>query len=255
MLLQNQKLKPVLYLFLSALSLSSFHPIHNGKNPISSSGQGFAVVELFTSEGCSSCPPADEAVGKLGGWKKNVYVLSFHVDYWNQLGWIDKYSDPAYSIRQQEYGILLHLNNIYTPQIVVNGKVQFVGSNETQLKETIEESIAEIPELEIHLKVLQETYHRIPVKLISDGKAGLKLNLALVQNSAKDFVQRGENKGKTLSHFFVVRNFKVLPDQKGSNTFYLDIPQGLRSSDCTVIAFLQNSASGHIIAATGSSIP
>src|SRR5580692_11082645 len=100
--------------------------------------EGFVLVELFTSEGCSSCPPADEAVGRLKGWKKNVYVLSFHVDYWNYLGWKDVFSNAAYSTRQQNYGDLFHLNSIYTPQIVVNGKAQFIGSDETALRSTIE---------------------------------------------------------------------------------------------------------------------
>src|ERR1700688_4626798 len=75
--------------------------------------EGFALVELFTSEGCSSCPPADEAVGRLKGFEKNVYVLSFHVDYWNNFGWKDIFSNPAYSTRQQEYGSFFHISNIY----------------------------------------------------------------------------------------------------------------------------------------------
>jgi hypothetical protein len=218
-------------------------------------GPGFAVVELFTSEGCSSCPPADEAVGRLKGFEKNVYVLSFHVDYWNNLGWKDVFSDPAYSRRQQQYGTFFHLSNIYTPQIIVNGKVEFVGSEESRLRKTIEESILEIPKTEIHIKVLQEINHKIPVSVSSDGNKGFRLNLALVQNFASDFVQRGENKGKTLSHFFIVRDFKVLSNTKVSNKFFLNMPTGLQSSNCTVVAFLQDSNSGHVIAATGSIIP
>src|ERR1700730_2635559 len=103
--------------------------------------EGFAMVELFTSEGCSSCPPADEAVGRLNGWKNNVYVLSFHVDYWNYLGWKDIFSDPSYSKRQQDYGSVFHLSSIYTPQIIINGKVQFAGSDESRLRKEIEESL------------------------------------------------------------------------------------------------------------------
>src|SRR5450755_4615290 len=235
-----KQLKKILYisfLLIAYIFFKSYYPIHRGKNKFAM--EGFAVVELFTSEGCSSCPPADEAVGRLNGWKKNVYVLSFHVDYWNNLGWKDVFSNPAYSSRQQEYGSYFHLSNIYTPQIIVNGKVQLVGSEEALLRKTIEESIAEIPKEEINVKVLHETNHKIPVSITSDGNPEFKLNLALVQNFASDFVQRGENKGKTLSHFFIVRDFKVLPNS--SNTFYLDTPPGLRSSYYTVIAFLQNS--------------
>ncbi len=246
--------KSVFYFLMPAFFYSSGTIAYKEKKQFNT-GPGFAVVELFTSEGCSSCPPADEAVGRLKGFEKNVYVLSFHVDYWNNLGWKDIFSDPAYSSRQQQYGTFFHLSNIYTPQIIVNGKVEFVGSEESRLRKTIEESILEIPKTEIHIKVLQEINHKIPVSVASDGNKGFWLNLALVQNFATDFVQRGENKGKTLSHFFIVRDFKVLSNPKGSDTFFLNMPTGLQSSNCTVVAFLQDSNNGHIIAATGSIIP
>jgi hypothetical protein len=249
--MQNLKFTFKLLAFIFLFSSFTPHAEINNFN----AGPGFAVVELFTSEGCSSCPPADAAVGRLKGWEKNVFILSFHVDYWNNLGWKDIFSDPAYSSRQQEYGTFLHISNIYTPQIIINGKVEFVGSEETRLRKTIEESILEVPKTEIHIKVLQETNHKIPVSVFSDGYKGSRLNLALVQNYASDFVQRGENKGKTLSHFFIVRDFKVLPNPKDPNTFYLDLPKELQPSECTVIAFLQDSKNGQIIAATGSSIP
>jgi hypothetical protein len=246
--------KSVFYFLIPAFFYSSGTIAYKEKKHFNA-GPGFAVVELFTSEGCSSCPPADEAVGKLKGFEKNIYVLSFHVDYWNNLGWKDIFSDPAYSSRQQQYGTFFHLSNIYTPQIIVNGKVEFVGSEESRLRKTIEESILEIPKTEIHIKVLQEINHKIPVSVASDGNKDFRLNLALVQNFASDFIQKGENKGKTLSHFFIVRDFKVLSNPKGSDTFFLIMPTGLQSSNCTVVAFLQDSNNGHIIAATGSIIP
>src|SRR5450631_4033183 len=81
--------------------------------------KGFAVVELFTSEGCSSCPPADEAVAELAkDYTSNVYVLGFHVDYWNYLGWKDEFCAADYSNRQQEYAAVLNLSSIYTPQVI-----------------------------------------------------------------------------------------------------------------------------------------
>src|SRR4051812_5679316 len=103
---------------LSMIRLGNKRPAQ--KHPQSKSG--FAVVELFTSEGCSSCPPADEAVANLlASYSANVYVLGFHVDYWNNLGWKDAYSSAGYSQRQQKYGSILHLSSIYTPQAIVNG--------------------------------------------------------------------------------------------------------------------------------------
>jgi hypothetical protein len=219
------------------------------------SPEGFALVELFTSEGCSSCPPADEAVGRLNGWKKNVYVLSFHVDYWNYLGWKDVFSNAEYSSRQQKYGDLFHLSSIYTPQIVVNGRVQFVGGDETLLRTTIENDLKEIPKTALQIKIQPGNKNQLAVSWTTSPDPGLKLNLALVQNFTKDHIERGENKGQTLNHYFTVRDFKSLAANTGSNTSYLNIPADLQPSDCSVIAFLQNPKTGYIVAATHSSIP
>jgi|SRR5579863_305880 len=212
--------------------------------------EGFALVELFTSEGCSSCPPADEAVGRLNGWKKNVYVLSFHVDYWNYLGWNDVFSNAEYSSRQQNYGDLFHLSSIYTPQIVVNGRTQFVGSDEAKLRTTIENDLNEIPKTELQIKVQPGGKNQIAVLWTTNPNPELKIFLALVQNFTKDHIQRGENKGQTLNHYFTVRDFQSLPLNSGSNTAFLNIPVGLQLSDCSVIAFLQNPRTGHVAAAT-----
>jgi hypothetical protein len=254
MSLKNQKLYFLICLLVLSSMFFSFNTLNNIKNK-RASDRGFAVVELFTSEGCSSCPPADDAVGRLDGPAKNIYVLSFHVDYWNYLGWKDKYSNSAYSERQQQYGTIFHIENIYTPQIVVNGKTQFVGSNETQLKESISAAVAETPDNNIQIKFLQTNNHKIPVSIISTGDTKLKLNVALVQNFAKDFIQRGENKGRTLSHYFIVRDFKVSANQSEAKTYYLDLPDDLKPSDCSVVAFLQNPIDGHITSAAGSPIP
>ena len=248
-----KKIKWLSCLLTTYIFFSSYLPIHHEKNKLAM--EGFAVVELFTSEGCSSCPPADEAVGRLNGLKKNVYLLSFHVDYWNDLGWKDIYSNAAYSRRQQEYGNIFHLNSIYTPQIIVNGKTQFVGSDETRLKETIGESLKEIPKAEIQLKVIQANKNQIPVSCATADSGDFKLNIALVRHTATDFVQRGENKGKTLKHYDIVLDFKVISNRKSGDIYYLKLPLDLHVSDCEVIAFLQNSKSGEIIAATRSSIP
>ena len=102
-------------------------------------GTPFAVVELFTSEGCSSCPPADDLLGEIvkdaQKGQQRVYCLSFHVDYWNSLGWRDLYSDPAFSRRQLEYAMAFKSDQIYTPQMVVNGSTGFVGSDRTPRKQ------------------------------------------------------------------------------------------------------------------------
>ena len=120
---------------LISIGLRNFSPenVSLKQNP-----KGFAVIELFTSEGCSSCPSADEAVTEIA--KENaetVFVIGFHVDYWNNLGWKDQFSDHGYSERQKQYASIFNLNSIYTPQVIVNGKKEFVGSDRGQLKKTI----------------------------------------------------------------------------------------------------------------------
>ncbi len=247
------------YIFIICLctfqvSISSFAPGVPVKNNHAAK-EGFALVELFTSEGCSSCPPADEAIGRLKGSKYNVYVLSFHVDYWNYLGWKDAFSNAEYSIRQQEYGALFHLNSIYTPQIIVNGKTQFVGSDETRLRQSIESSLKEAPAAEIYLKIQSSNISEVNVSWNTPPTAGLTMHIALVQKFTKDFIQRGENKGQTLNHYFTVRDFQSVGALAGSGISRLSIPTGLQNSDCLIVAFLQDPKTGYITGATSSVIP
>src|ERR1700761_7333228 len=117
------------------------------------SDKGFAVIELFTSEGCSSCPPADALVARVQKEDndKPVYILAFHVDYWDRLGWKDAYSSAAYSDRQRRYATWFKLESIYTPQIVVNGDRQFVGSESGSLNGAIKEGLEHAGSVEIRV--------------------------------------------------------------------------------------------------------
>src|ERR1700743_69163 len=95
---------------------------------VNAADKGIAVIELFTSEGCSSCPPADELVAKIQKENKDkpVYILAYHVDYWDRLGWKDSFSNADFTKRQNSYAKVLRLQSVYTPQIIVNGKTEFV---------------------------------------------------------------------------------------------------------------------------------
>ena len=108
---------------------------------------GFALIELFTSEGCSSCPAADAILEEVQKKyiDKNVLIVGYHVDYWDKLGWKDVFSDASFTQRQEYYSTIFHLNSIYTPQVVVNGKTEFVGSNKEKLISSIEEQLNEKP--------------------------------------------------------------------------------------------------------------
>src|SRR5271169_4796694 len=120
--------KPGLLFALIWLTLGNA-PVHAGERPI--------VVELFTSEGCSSCPPADALLAELAG-RPDVLALSFHVDYWDRLGWKDPYSSREATARQHHYATLLDLATVYTPQIVVDGKWQAVGSDRADVEHALD---------------------------------------------------------------------------------------------------------------------
>ena len=105
---------------------------------------GFAIVELFTSEGCSSCPPADELMAELQqeAKDKNICLLAYHVDYWNRLGWKDQFSSNEFTKRQQKYMDWLNLYVMYTPQFIINGTTEFAGYNESALNEKVSAALS-----------------------------------------------------------------------------------------------------------------
>jgi len=224
---------------------------------------GFAVVELFTSEGCSSCPPADELAARIASqYRWNVYVLCFHVDYWDQLGWKDIYSNAEYTQRQRDYARTFYINSIYTPQAIVNGRAQMVGSNEEKLKSTLESELGATRNIKMNLKATVTDAQRITVSCQPDQPNGAAqdvaqsavLHVALIQLKATSQVLRGENGGKQLKHVNVVRAFKsVAPDPKG-RTVELNIPTGLTAKECKVIAFLQDRNNMQIVAADEAAI-
>src|SRR5258706_5818556 len=129
-------------LLLSVLSLSFCSSRTSAKETKSVSDNGLAVVELFTSEGCSSCTPADEAMIKLAKeFPEHVYFLAYHVDYWDYIGWKDQFSNADYTKRQDKYAEVFKLNSIYTPQVVINGEKELVGSRESQIRTDIQQEL------------------------------------------------------------------------------------------------------------------
>jgi len=232
---------------------------------IPAAAAGFAVVELFTSEGCSSCPPADAALARAArDYKEHVYVMGFHVDYWDRLGWKDPYSNAAYTQRQQEYAALFQLNSIYTPEVVVNGKKEFVGGDETKWRATIDEELknsAAVAGISLGVSVGAADGKQLAVSCTvtntsaSRPKGGSNLKFVLVQLQALSQVKRGENEGRKLEHINVVRDLRsVTPDEKGVAHADLKIPEGLTGKDCKVIVFLQDKSKGTILAAAETAI-
>jgi hypothetical protein len=206
---------------------------------------GFAVVELFTSEGCSSCPPADAVLVKIATeYKDNVYVLGYHVDYWDRLGWKDVYSNADYTRRQQDYAKVFKLGSIYTPEAVVNGEKEMVGSQEGALRSAIGEDLKKPGGKRITLHASSDGRSIKADYLLTDPGDGL-LHIALVQSHAESQVGAGENSGRRLQHINIVRDLKTAP-AGSSGTLEFSIPRGLQAKDCKLIAFLQENKTGDL---------
>jgi hypothetical protein len=221
-------------------------------------GKGFAVIELFTSEGCSSCPPADAVVAKVEKESddKPIYILAYHVDYWNSLGWKDNFSSADYSRRQKQYAQWLHLESVYTPQIVVNGRTEFVGSEEGTLRSAIKSSLQKETEVAITLNDVKAISNKASLKYQAQGiSAGNVLLIALVQKSAQTKVGGGENGGRTLSHVQIVRVIKSIPLKTEMGSAEINLPDGFTPQGYELIAFVQNIANGEITGAAKSAFP
>lgn len=234
------------------LFTTAFKSISPKKNAVNVSDKGFAVIELFTSEGCSSCPPADELVGKVQkeSGDKPVYILAFHVDYWNRLGWKDIFSSADYSQRQNQYAKWLNLSSVYTPQIVVNGKTEFVGSEEGTLRSAIKANLQKSAKNQLALSDLKFKNSDASLQYrLRNKPANSSLLVALIERTATSKVLRGENGGRTLSHAQIVNKLQTIPLKDVSGSVSIALPHDFSAQNYEVIAFVQNNNNGEITAA------
>ncbi len=219
----------------------------------------FTVVELFTSEGCYSCPPADrllsEVIDDAREEGKRVFALAFHADYWDRLGWKDAFSDKKYSDRQREYAETYRSNRIYTPQMIVNGTKEFIGSE----SETAYNEIGSALEKPAYTEVTFTTaYNRDMDMLTVEYKLkGLiekaDVNVALVERSIIREIGHGENAGKTLHHDNVVRAFKTGTAKKLGNEV-INIPADVDLENASVFVYVQDKTSKLITGAEGADL-
>ncbi len=225
--------------FIFIVSILIFSPLVS----MAQNQPGFAVIELFTSEGCSSCPPADAFLIKLKNQAENqhqpIYVLSFHVDYWDYLGWKDPSAQHQFSLRQQMYGDKLK-TEIYTPQMVINGLYTFVGGNQRLAYKYIEQALAQKQSCQIKFKSQSPTV-TIETKNITQGNV---LNVAEIQDKLISIVLRGENAGEQLEHTHVVRSFKTIDLINDNSVNYTPLDKNL-----SLIAYVQNPSTGEIFCA------
>lgn len=193
------------------------------------SGGTPVVVELFTSEGCSSCPPADALLARLseGQLAANVQLIALeeHVDYWNDLGWIDPFSSHEWTSRQYVYSGILGNRNPYTPQMVVDGSAEFVGNHSQQARDVILKaaSKAKVPVLLTQANTDSQGKSNFSAKVgklegVSKGDAA-EVWLAITETGLHSAVTKGENAGEELRHAAVVRSMRKIGEAKASGEF------------------------------------
>jgi hypothetical protein len=219
------------------------------------------LVELFTSEGCSSCPPADRFLEKLDGQPvqgAEIIVLSEHVDYWNHIGWKDPYS-AIYSQRQSAYANRFGLDSVYTPQMVVDGTSEFVGSNSGLADKAFRKALG-VPKLPVRLSSISSdasnTLHAHLETGALDASFGAReaeVYVAVALNRAESQVSAGENAGHRLAHVSVVKSLTKVGALKQGQLLAQDVQlklgPGSDSSGLRLIAFVQEPRQGRVLGA------
>jgi len=253
-------------LTLAALCLWSISILRVDAQPESTSDKAQRVpvlVELFTSEGCSDCPPADALLAELDAKQfvpgADAIVLSEHVTYWDHQGWRDPFSLEAMTQRQEEYVRLFALDSAYTPQAVVDGTSQFVGSDGRALLAAMSKAAAK-PKMKLAIESASWDHGTIRFAVRAEKTDGSKLTAVLAANATHSEVARGENAGRTLHHTAVVR---VLKEMDGgvadgrSLSLALTNAQRAGSTDgeMRLVVFATDSKSGRVIAAAEQKLP
>lgn len=213
------------------------------------------LAELFTSEGCSSCPPADALLGRLrqdlAQQGVEVIPLGFHVDYWNSLGWKDRFSSAEFSRRQENYARLLGTDGPYTPQLVIDGVTEFVGSNQSRAHTAIEEAAGRAQKAEIELSAITPDMLRVQVKTAASENSAIVM-LAITEDNLTTKVGAGENNGRELRHAAVVRELRQLGRvQQGSfqAEAALRIAKEWKPADLRAVVFVQQGGAGEVLGA------
>lgn len=219
------------------------------KSTKTETNKGFAVLELFTSEGCNSCPPADELMGKIQMEYKDqeVYVIAYHVDYWDHQGWKDIFSKAEYTKRQYDYANWFSLPNVYTPQVIINGKQEFVASNETVVRNAIKKILLKPSVANLDLNATVSNKKLTVNYTVNSNQKNSNLILTVIQKNAKNAVKRGENANKILSHFQIVRHLHTIKLVKNAtDKTTISLPDNFNTKDFEVIGFVQNTNTGAI---------
>jgi hypothetical protein len=213
-------------------------------------------MELFTSEGCSSCPPADALLAKLNELQPvsgvTVIALEEHVDYWDHQGWRDPFSSGEFTARQQRYAQILHIESPYTPEMVIDGRSEFVGNDSQRALHELA-GAARSPKTPVHVVVKEKTGDRFVLAVnVAAGLTGEVL-LAIAETSLASDVARGENAGRNLKHSAVVRKLSVIGKLKSGESFSTEpvvtLARQWKPENLRAVVFVQESTSGKVVGA------
>jgi hypothetical protein len=225
------------------------------------------VLELFTSEGCSSCPPADAFLKQLddSGHLSNAEIIAIeeHVDYWDSLGWRDPFSSHQWTARQEDYARSFGRDGIYTPQLVVNGRRELVGSSAREARQDIGEA-SKIPNASLRLSTVDVSAKSAEFSISIENAAAearsAQLLIAVTERGLSSNVSRGENEGRKLSHAPVLRSLTRIPfpsansSGKTESKATVALDPSWKRENLRFVVFLQEPKSLHILGATASSI-
>jgi hypothetical protein len=217
------------------------------------------LVELFTSEGCSSCPPADALLIRLEKEQPvqgaEIIALGFHVDYWNYIGWTDRFSSAEYSDRQRQYADAFDAETVYTPQMVVDGQAEFLGSDARRAATVIAQA-ARSRKARVDLAVAALEANRVNLRvgvseLAGEPRTSPELWVAVTEVELSSNASRGENSGRRLDHTAVVRHLRriarIEPAKEFAKEFDLNLASGWKRDNLRVVAFVQDRTSRRIL--------
>lgn len=229
------------------LALSALPGGADAGQKVQASQDRLTVVELYTSQGCSSCPPADNLLGQLAR-QSGILALSFHVDYWDYIGWKDPYGSARNSRRQRVYKKSFNRSYVYTPQMVLNGMLEVTGSDATAVLAGIKQA-ALAPKVPIGLS--WNSAGDLIISVSGSAQPALAaIWLALFDGKIETRVRRGENRGRTITNYNVVRDFQKIGDWNGRpKTLTIAAAKLQRHKGRSCAVFLQSEMKGPILGA------
>ncbi|MFV2052322.1 DUF1223 domain-containing protein [Aliiroseovarius sp. YM-037] len=210
--------------------------LHAQSNPV--------VVELYTSQGCSSCPPADRLFSSLAG-RDDVIPLSLHVDYWDYIGWEDTFADPAFTRRQKAYARAANKRMVYTPQMIIGGSDHIVGHEPAELSATLAAHSRQAPAVSLNVA---ESNGRVRIEAgpAPQGTGNMVVQLVRYVPEQTVSIRRGENAGRDIRYTNIVTSWQVLREWNGRNALSLSAPV---SGNAPAVVIIQRAGHGPILAA------